>query len=84
MRQMFKKRYTKEGVRAFYSKDENEVHLTYPDKLGSPFKSRRLVEDIVDDIRNQYGIYVTWTPYDRKGSSLDDTFRFVHWVEVVL
>lgn len=59
MRQLFKKRYTKDGVRAFYS-NRREVHLSFPDKdeFESPFKSKELFEDVLDIIRKRHGIVV--------------------------
>ena len=86
MRQLFKKRYTKEGVRAFYSKDRHEVHLSFPDKdeFDSPFKSKALFEDVLDVIRKRYGIYITWTAYCDEFGIEDDSYRFLDWEEVIL
>lgn len=84
MLQLFNKRYTKDGVRAFYSKEENEVHLTYPDSMSSPFTSRLLDADVVDNIRREHGVWVTWTPYGSKSGVSDDSSLFSSWVEVIL
>lgn len=84
MRQLFSKRYTKDGVRAFYSPEKSEVHITYPSSMVSPFRSRQLDADVIDSIRKEYGVWVTWTIFGGRLGVEDDSHLFSAWEEVRL
>lgn len=78
MEQLFKKRYTKKGVRTFFKKQENgflDVHIVfYPRKVNSnPFLGGKLFADSLDDLYRETGIMPTWNSVGVPENSLDDS-----------
>lgn len=76
--QLFKKRYTKKGVRAFAKKLNNDlldVHIVfYPQKVKSnPLLGGKLFADSLDDLYNETGIMPTWTSVGAPENSKDDS-----------
>ena len=76
-------RYTKKGVRGFYSSKEREVHLVYPAKIGNPFNGGGLIEDSIEHFTDITGLDVTWTPVNDK-FILNDSKEFSSWEEVLV
>ena len=78
MEQLFKKRYTKKGVRTFFKKQENgflDVHIVfYPRKVNNnPFLGGKLFADSLDDLYRETGIMPTWNSVGVPENSLDDS-----------
>ena len=77
MEQLFKKRYTKKGVRTFFKVRENgywDVHIVfYPRKVDSnPFRGGKLFADSLDDLYRETGIMPTWNSVGVPENSFDD------------
>lgn len=78
MEQLFEKRYTKKGVRAFVKRREDgslDVHIVfYPRKVDSnPFWGGKLFADSLDGLYRETGIMPTWNSVGVPENSVDDS-----------
>lgn len=76
--QLFEKRYTKKGVRAFVKQRENgslDVHIVfYPKKVNSnPLLGGKLFADSLDDLYVATDVMPTWTSVGVPENSVDDS-----------
>ena len=78
MEQLFEKRYTKKGVRAFVKRREDgslDVHIVfYPKKVKSnPLLGGKLFADLLDELYAETDIMPTWTSVGVPENSVDDS-----------
>ena len=78
MEQLFEKRYTKKGVRAFVKVREDnslDVHIIFdPKKVNNnPLLGGKLFSDSLDDLYKETGVMPTWTSVGVPENSVDDS-----------
>ena len=78
MEQLFEKRYTKKGVRAFVKEKKSgrlDVHIVfYPREVNSnPLRGGKLFADSLDDLYDETGVMPSWTSVGVPENAVDDS-----------